>query len=222
MTTPSNRTICVYAWRFSRLTPRASCATQAFVSSTPTGSLVPCSSARPSVSRQTILPKDSPGFSFMPSGASRSLVSRCRSVLGNIPPLGDFGHADGVFLARLSLCGQFLEVPEPLLNMRDHADQSTTVFGGYGTIDYQAWSVWYNPKLAGRRLMPYWRMLTEYARTIALQRNVAPGARLRCARALGVWSWRSRRKLARDVVIVVRSILGERRRSTAGDTPSRA
>ncbi|MDJ0768697.1 MAG: glycosyltransferase family 2 protein [Ilumatobacter sp.] len=124
-------------------------------------------------------------------------AQRCYEIFGliriealrSIPPLGDYGHADGVVLARLSMLGPFVELPERLQNMRVHEEQSMYLHGCYddGVVDYRAWGEWYNPNRTSDRLVPHWRMLWEYGRTLVITPGLSLTDRVRCVRPVVGW-----------------------------------
>ena len=63
--------------------------------------------------------------------------SRCHLIFGlmrradllEIPPYGNYGHCDGVLLARMILRGPFVQLDEPLQLMREHEGQASSVYG---------------------------------------------------------------------------------------------
>lgn len=141
------------------------------------------------------------------------------SALERTPGLGDYGHADGVQLARLGLVGPFAIVEQPLQNMRIHDAQSMSVYGTYGGagIDYRRWAEWYNPLLRSQRLLPHWRLLWEYTTSPLVVEGVPPTVGLRCARGIVRWTIMHRRRLAADLAHAGRSRLEAiRGRSSAG------
>jgi glycosyltransferase involved in cell wall biosynthesis len=110
------------------------------------------------------------------------------SAMRQTPLQGSFGHADGILLVRLGLLGRFHEIPEFLFFNRDHADKSI-----YKYSTYRDYAVFYDPKNAGKILLPRWRMGYEYAKAIA---GVQLGVRDRflCSVRLLVWAavfWKS-------------------------------
>ena len=70
--------------------------------------------------------------------------------------------ADRVLLAELALRGRFAILPEPLFSNRDHAGRAVRRFPAHHRR--AAHEV---PALAGRRLLPHWRILRAYAAAIA-------------------------------------------------------
>jgi hypothetical protein len=104
------------------------------------------------------------------------------------PLQGSFGHADGILLVRLGLLGRFHEIPEFLFLNRDHTEKSI-----YKYSTYRDYAVFYDPKNAGKILLPRWRMGYEYAKAVA---GVPLGMRDRilCSFRLLAWAglfWKS-------------------------------
>ncbi len=89
------------------------------------------------------------------------------SVLRKTPLMGDYGHADGVLLARLAMMGRFQEAPQVLLFLRRHAEQSMAVYGlEGGGNDYHSYTTWFDPLKANHIVYPEWRILYEYYKSI--------------------------------------------------------
>jgi glycosyltransferase involved in cell wall biosynthesis len=89
------------------------------------------------------------------------------SALRKTPLLGNYGHADGVLLARLALQGRMFEVPEILFFSRRHDEQSMAVYGRKGGgNDYHSYVEWFDPSNAFRIVYPQWRILYEYYKSL--------------------------------------------------------
>jgi glycosyltransferase involved in cell wall biosynthesis len=131
-----------------------------------------------------------------------------RDALLSLPPYGDYGHADGVLLARLILLGTFIELDAPLQLMREHGAQASTSFGVKGDtargetggIDYLAWREWFDPKYADSFGFPYWRIVGEYARSLIVVPDVSLVDRVRCLEGVWAAAWTTRGRMKRDVV----------------------
>jgi glycosyltransferase involved in cell wall biosynthesis len=96
-----------------------------------------------------------------------------RSASDLIPQQGTYAASDRVFLARLTLYGRFVEVPEVLFLSRDHPGQSIHTlprymqkkksllsrFVGHGQLPP---AEWFDPKYAGKITFPEWRLVGEY------------------------------------------------------------
>jgi glycosyltransferase involved in cell wall biosynthesis len=151
-----------------------------------------------------------------------------RAALERVPAYGAYSHADGVLLARLVMLGPFLHVDEPLQLMREHPDQISTTCGvksATGMVDYLAWRSWYDPKYADRVGFPYWRILGEYARSLAVVPDVAMNDRIRCVGGVCASAWSSkgqlRRDLARAALFVMRDRTGDAQSVGAGSPKAR-
>jgi glycosyltransferase involved in cell wall biosynthesis len=129
------------------------------------------------------------------------------SALRSIPPLGAYGHADGVLLSRLGLLGPFVAIDEPLFAQRMHDRQSMNVYGRHsgqeadldGPPDYHAYAAWYDPSKSGRAVYPHWRLLLEHYRSVLVTPGVSVRDRLVCAVRLVGWIRHSRHWLRHDV-----------------------
>ncbi|NMG05885.1 glycosyltransferase family 2 protein [Brasilonema sp. UFV-L1] len=98
------------------------------------------------------------------------------SALRMIPPMGSYGHADGIFLLRLGLVGRFYEISEYLFFARSHPQQSMSMFfPNYLLLanknpqyslsmlpDYYSYTVWFDSSKKGKILVPHWRIFWEY------------------------------------------------------------
>ncbi len=103
-----------------------------------------------------------------------------KSMLQQTPLHGSYGHADGVLLARLSLMGPFVEIPEHLFFARSHPEQTLYRFiWTQKRPDYRALTVWCDPRNAQRLITPKWTILREYWQAIA-QANLSRGERRAC------------------------------------------
>lgn len=126
-----------------------------------------------------------------------------RNALDKIPPYSDYGHADGVLLAQLTLLGPFLLVDEPLQLMREHGGQASTTFGvkgGNGGIDYLAWREWFDPKYANKFGFPYWRIVGELARSLVVVPDVPLAERLRSVEAIWATAWSTKGRMKHDLI----------------------
>ena len=103
------------------------------------------------------------------------------SALRQTPLQGSFGHADGVLLTWLGLMGRFYEIPEHLFFNRDHPEKSI-----YKYATYRDYSVFYDPRNAGKILFPRWRIGYEYSKAIALS-SLQWRDRMLCYVHMGHW-----------------------------------
>jgi glycosyltransferase involved in cell wall biosynthesis len=125
-----------------------------------------------------------------------------RDALRRRPVMGLHMDSDGVLLANLTLRGHFIEVPESLFFNRRHAAQAGTKY----LRDVRAWSVWWNPENANRRVYPTWRRHFELLRGL-MAAPLPPQDRARCGLALARWTnWR-RHYLVEDVMFYARDVL---------------
>lgn len=89
--------------------------------------------------------------------------------------MGNYGHTDGVLLAKIALQGKFYEIPEPLFLARKHSQQSMSLFfPAYLTLasgnflfsreipDYHAYTIWFDPTQKEKIIFPHWRIFWEY------------------------------------------------------------
>lgn len=79
-----------------------------------------------------------------------------RSLLDLATPLQSFHGADRTRVAELAVLGRFLHLPRPLLKVRDHPER-------YSRADPSARNAWHDPRLAGTRSVPTWRLYRNYA-----------------------------------------------------------
>lgn len=79
-----------------------------------------------------------------------------RSVLNNIKPFGAYKSADRLFMAELSLHGEFAKIEQYLFLYRLHAEQSIQM------VDKpQEYTSWWNGDKNSNRIYPHWRFLRE-------------------------------------------------------------
>lgn len=117
-----------------------------------------------------------------------------RHALTQAGQMGAYAHGDGVLLARLALRGRFFQVPEPLFIWRRHAGQSMARFKG----DYRSYAVWFNPRLKGKRMFPYWKLYWELTRSLQ-NAPLTPLQRARCLRLLARSARHRRHRLLGDL-----------------------
>lgn len=134
---------------------------------------------------------------------------RCYEVFGLIRAdvlrktklIGNYAHGDGVLLADLALRGRFHELPERLFFPRTHTTQSMNM-----TLDYHAYTLWFDPTKAGRLIFPCWRILAEYVKTVT-HAPLTLRQRLACYCEIARWSHRWRRRLRGDLTAAARRML---------------
>ncbi|UBF27330.1 hypothetical protein K9N68_05065 [Kovacikia minuta CCNUW1] len=94
--------------------------------------------------------------------------------------LGNYGHADGVLLAKLSLFGPFHEIPEPLFFVRRHAQQSDQLHRRKdGRQDFTLYAIWWDPDNQGRIMVPRWKIFSEYWKAVSAA-SIHPYDRMCC------------------------------------------
>ena len=83
-----------------------------------------------------------------------------RETLAKTRLIGKYTGSDRPLIGEMALRGKIYEVPEYLFFYRVHPEQS---WGNKSRRDQQAW---YDPKRAGKRTFPTWRLLLEHERAI--------------------------------------------------------
>ncbi len=115
------------------------------------------------------------------------------SALRKVPPMGSYGTADGILLLRIGLLGEFYEIPEYLFFARSHSGQSLSMyFPNYHLLnqgksadnrrilpDLYAYALWFDSANKGKILLPHWRIVWEYMRSVWLF-PLSLEQRLRC------------------------------------------
>ena len=104
-----------------------------------------------------------------------------RSLVGAAFPMGGYHGADRAFLARIALAGRFISVPEPLLQVRDHAERYSRA-----QRNLRDRATWYDARNKGRRSFPVWRMYGSYWSSLASS-GLPPGPRFRAELTLLRW-----------------------------------
>jgi glycosyltransferase involved in cell wall biosynthesis len=131
------------------------------------------SAARPSRRLRDVLAEDR--WCFEVFGVIRAETLRATRGLDR------YVGSDRVLLADLALRGRFAIVPESLFLNRDHPGRTVRRYPAHhlraGVVD---------PALEGRRVLPHWRILAEYARCIG-RAPMTASERRRCRLALGGW-----------------------------------
>jgi glycosyltransferase involved in cell wall biosynthesis len=92
--------------------------------------------------------------------------------------LGSYTSSDRVLLTELSLYGQFSEVPEPLFYKRYHP--------GNVFLDWRARMAWFDPRLMGKIVFPFWMQFMDYLVTIT-RVGLPVHERIRCYLAVIEW-----------------------------------
>jgi len=118
------------------------------------------------------------------------------SALRQIPPQGSYVNADGVLLARMSLLGQFREIPEHLFISRRHSGQSAATLpvrlrqprrfrltNRYSTLPSPEW---WDPAKTRAVTFPEFRRSLEYFLSI-YRAPLGAGQKLRCYCLWSFW-----------------------------------
>lgn len=157
--------------------------------------------------------------SCSPAARFQELVlewSMCFEIFGLIrsnalrmtPVMGNYGHGDGVLLARLGLLGRFVGVEEKLFFSRRHASQSMKQFGtsAAGGNNYHLYTVWFDPSKANRVIFPNWRIFFELATSI-WKYPLNLKNRISCHITLLKWLRKAAKALIRDLWIAARFLV---------------
>jgi len=125
-----------------------------------------------------------------------------RSALEGSLQHGSFHGADRALLAQMALRGRLIQLPAPLVQMREHENRYTRLRQGKDTR-----AVWHDARLHGLRgrvNFPTWRLYLEYLKMVASAR-LTHDERMRCYATLGGWwvhNWNAARAVV-DVIAVV-------------------
>jgi glycosyltransferase involved in cell wall biosynthesis len=109
---------------------------------------------------------------------------------------GSFHGADRAFLAQMALRGRFVQVPEPLIEMREHGKRYTRK-----QVSARQRLNWHDASLKGRISLPTWRLYAEYLKLVRDER-LSFRERMRCYGVLSQW-WATNWNVARAVVDLV-------------------
>lgn len=107
-----------------------------------------------------------------------------------------FHGADRAFLAQMALRGAFLQLSEPLNEMREHDNRYTRRQGR--ATERQAW---HDASLRGRITFPAWRLYAEYVKAVG-GATLSAAERARCYGVLTRW-WLTNWNAARATVDVL-------------------
>ncbi|UBF29191.1 glycosyltransferase [Kovacikia minuta CCNUW1] len=124
-----------------------------------------------------------------------------------LPIWDNYGHSDGVFLAKLALSGPFHLIPEYLFFYRVHSEQSMLKhLRKDGQQDFARYSAWWDPNNQGRIMLPRWRILREYAKVVMVV-PISWYDRLWCFFDLFRWARGSWRIMFEELLVALRQIL---------------
>ena len=119
-----------------------------------------------------------------------------RTTYARTAQLASFHGSDRALVAELALLGPFLQVPRPLLRVRDHDGRYTRA-----QVDPRARAAWHDTRLKGRITFPTWRLYATYAGFLR-RHSLPPREKARSVRALAAWwfvNWNAAR-MAVDVI----------------------
>ena len=109
---------------------------------------------------------------------------------------GSFHGADRALLAQMALRGRMIQIPAPLVQMREHESRYTRKQGRASDR-----ASWHDTRVRHRIHFPTWRLYREYLQMVYTAR-LEPGERLRCYAVLARW-WALNWNAARAVVDLV-------------------
>ncbi|HEU4624259.1 MAG TPA: glycosyltransferase family 2 protein [Steroidobacteraceae bacterium] len=112
---------------------------------------------------------------------------------------GSFHGADRALLAQMALRGRFIQIPEPLVEMREHGNRYTR-----SQVSSTQRRSWHDATLKGRITFPTWRLYTEYLKLVR-DEPLRFTDRLRCYGVLSHWwatNWNALRA-AVDLLAVI-------------------
>ena len=109
---------------------------------------------------------------------------------------GSFHGADRALLAQMSLRGRMIQIPAPLVQMREHEGRYTRKQAR--AVDRASW---HDTRVRHRIHFPTWRLYREYLKMVH-SAKLSPGERMRSYAVLARW-WALNWNLARAVVDVV-------------------
>ncbi|MCI0540689.1 MAG: glycosyltransferase [Verrucomicrobiales bacterium] len=119
-------------------------------------------------------------------------------VLKTTPLVGAYEGSDVTLAAELALRGEFCEIPEPLFYQRWHAENSTL-----GNEEHpQKIAVWYDPKNKGKIVLPRWKWIFEFLRSIR-HVEMSPKEKTLCYMQVGKWALWWYKGLAYDVIAAI-------------------
>ena len=119
-----------------------------------------------------------------------------RESLRNSLLHGTFHGADRALLAQLALRGRMVQLPAPLLAIREHPNRYTRA-----QRRSTARAVWHDSALGGQVSFPAWRLYGEYLNMVRRE-ALTPEERFRCYGVLARW-WACNWNTARAVVDVL-------------------
>ena len=119
-----------------------------------------------------------------------------RSALAGSLLHGRFHGADRALLAQMSLRGRMIQIPEPLVQMREHESRYTR-----SQLRAADRASWHDTCTRGRVIFPTWRLYIEYLKMVRTA-ELGSRERMRCYAVLARW-WMVNWNIARAAVDVV-------------------
>lgn len=119
-----------------------------------------------------------------------------RSTLEGSLLHGSFHGADRALLAQMALRGRMVQIPAPLVQMREHENRYTR-----SQLRAADRASWHDTRVRGRVSFPTWRLYHEYLKMVRAA-ELGPGERMRCYAVLARW-WTVNWNVARAAVDVV-------------------
>ncbi len=107
--------------------------------------------------------------------------------------IGNYNSSDINLLAHLCLLGEIVEVPQRLFLRRDHPHTSLRMNQSAEEI-----AIWFDPAKAGTLVFPFWRLLTEFYRSV-LHADLDSQTRRQCLLFLGRFAWWHKDRLFKDI-----------------------
>jgi len=109
---------------------------------------------------------------------------------------GSFHGADRALLAQLAIRGRLIQLPAPLVEMREHPHRYTRQ-----NVSSAERAAWHDASKRGKLSFPTWRLYAEYVKLVHRERML-PDERAGCYTALARW-WTVNWNIARAVVDVL-------------------
>jgi len=119
-----------------------------------------------------------------------------RSALEGSLLHGSFHGADRALLAQMALRGRMIQIPAPLVQMREHENRYTR--SQARAVDRASW---HDTRTRNRVSFPTWRLYAEYLKMVRAA-ELGSSERLRCYAVLARW-WAVNWNVARAAVDVV-------------------
>jgi hypothetical protein len=119
-----------------------------------------------------------------------------REILQDSLLHGSFHGADRALLAQLALRGRMIQLPAPLLAVREHPDRYTRA--QRRSTDRAAW---HDGESGAHASLPTWRLYGEYLKLVRRE-TLTPEERVRCYWVLALW-WVRNWNLVRTAVDVL-------------------